>query len=59
MAIYSNSTYLLNSLKYWAKKWVLKNWHKSDGQCVGNINQWRTLLETSTGMDIELASFSR
>lgn len=53
IVLYSDSSYLVNGItKGWAKKWQKKNWLKSDGRPVVNIDLWQELLTLQDGVDV-------
>lgn len=45
VTLYSDSKYLVDAiLKGWLKNWRAKNWKKSDGKSVVNIDLWERLI---------------
>lgn len=43
--LFSDSSYLVNGLtKGWVKGWQKRDWHKSDGQPVANVDLWKQLV---------------
>lgn len=45
VTVYSDSAYVVNSIeKKWIFQWKKKNWIKSDGKQVKNIDLWERLL---------------
>jgi len=44
--IYTDSMYIVNSInKKWINGWVEKDWKRSDGEPVANIDLWKLMLE--------------
>lgn len=46
--LYSDSKYVISAFnEHWINGWIKKNWKKSDGKPVKNIELWKRLLEAS------------
>ena len=44
--IYTDSMYIVNSInKKWINGWVKRDWKRSDGEPVANIDLWKLMLE--------------
>jgi len=53
IVIYTDSMYIVNMLKLWAVNWEKKNWVKSDGNEVSNLELVKKLYYYSKNLDIE------
>ncbi len=54
--IYSDSKYVVNAInKKWLDKWATRNWKRSDGYNVANIDLWKILLKLQ---DVHQLSFN-
>ena len=51
--IYTDSMYIVNMLTSWAENWEKKNWIKSDGNEVLNLNLVKKLYYYSKNLNIE------
>ena len=46
ITLYTDSQYIVNAInKGWLESWISKNWKKSDGKLVLNIDLWQELVE--------------
>lgn len=46
ITLYTDSQYIVNAInKGWLESWISKNWKKSDGKPVLNIDLWQELVE--------------
>ena len=45
--IYTDSMYIVNSITKWAKNWEKKNWTKSNGKVIENLELMKTLYHSS------------
>ena len=46
--LYSDSKYVISAFnEKWIDSWIRKNWKKSDGKAVKNIELWKRLLEAA------------
>ena len=45
--IYTDSMYIVNSITKWAKNWEKKNWTKSNGKVIENLELMKTLYQLS------------
>lgn len=41
--LYTDSSYVVNGLKFWLEKWIKNNWKTSSGKPVENKDLWETL----------------
>ncbi len=54
--IYTDSMYIVNSInKKWINGWVKKDWKRSDGESVANIDLWKLMLEL---LDVHQLNFN-
>lgn len=45
ITLYSDSQYIVNAINQgWLKNWIYKNWKKSDGKPVQNVDLWQELI---------------
>ena len=51
--IYSDSTYVINSITKWCKGWEKKGWKKSDGNTVDNLEIIQQIYYLYLNLNIE------
>ena len=53
VALYSDSKYLVDAFtQHWIDSWLKKNWKKSDGSQVKNVDLWTRLLQAKAPHDV-------
>ena len=53
LLIYSDSRYICDAFnKGWLKSWASKNWRKSDGQKIANMDMWQHLFALTENREI-------
>jgi ribonuclease HI len=46
--LYSDSKYVISAFnEHWIEGWLRKNWKKSDGKAVKNVELWKRLLQAA------------
>ncbi len=51
--IYSDSTYVINSISKWAKGWEKKGWKKADGKTVDNLELVQKIYYMYSNLNVE------